>query len=46
MKGKFESEGNMFVWENLVMESVSDQSPYDPENTPMRRFLYIINPEN
>jgi len=42
MKQKFESEENLFVWENLMMESVSDQSPYDPEKTPMRRYLYII----
>ena len=42
MKEKFESEGNLFVWENLKMESVSDQSPFDPEKTPMRRYLYIV----
>ena len=42
MKEKFESEGNLFVWENLMMESVSDQSPYDPEKTVMRRYLYIV----
>ncbi|MBN2076180.1 MAG: methyltransferase domain-containing protein [Dehalococcoidales bacterium] len=42
MKGKFESEGNLFIWENLMMESVSDQSPYNPEKTPMRRYLYIV----
>ena len=44
IKEKFESEGNLFVWENLMMESVSDQSPYDPEKTPMRRYLYIVKP--
>ena len=43
MKAQFVSEGNLFVWENLMMESVSDKSPYDPEKTPMRRYLYIIN---
>ena len=42
MKEKFETEGNLFVWENLKMESVSDQSPFDPEKTPMRRYLYIV----
>ena len=42
MKEKFESEGNLFVWENLMMESVSDQSLYNPEKTPMRRYLYIV----
>lgn len=42
MKKKFESEGNLFVWENLIMESVSDQLPYNPENTPMRRYLYVV----
>jgi SAM-dependent methyltransferase len=42
MKEKFDSEGNLFVWENLMMESVSDQSPYNPGKTPMRRYLYIV----
>jgi hypothetical protein len=42
MKEQFESEGNLFVWENLMAESVSDQSLYDPEKTPMRRYLYIV----
>ncbi|MFC1948089.1 class I SAM-dependent methyltransferase [Chloroflexota bacterium] len=42
MKGKFESEGNLFVWENLMIESVSDQSPYDPEKTVMKRYLYVV----
>jgi SAM-dependent methyltransferase len=42
LKEKFESEGNLFVWENLMMESVGDQSPYNPEKIPMRRYLYII----
>jgi SAM-dependent methyltransferase len=46
MKKKFESEGNLFIWENLMMESVSDQSPYDPGKTPMRRYLYIVNTIN
>ncbi|UCC16492.1 MAG: methyltransferase domain-containing protein [Dehalococcoidales bacterium] len=42
MKEKFESEGNLFVWENLMLESVSDHYPYDPEKTSMRRYLYIV----
>ncbi|UCD08302.1 MAG: class I SAM-dependent methyltransferase [Dehalococcoidales bacterium] len=42
MKEQFESEGNLFVWDNLMMESVSDQSSYDPRKTPMRRYLYIV----
>jgi 2-polyprenyl-3-methyl-5-hydroxy-6-metoxy-1,4-benzoquinol methylase len=46
MREKFESEGNLFVWENLMVESISDQFPYDPENTPMRRYLYIIDTRN
>lgn len=46
MKEKFELEGNLFVWENLMMESVADQSPYDSEKTPMRRYLYIIKERN
>ena len=46
MKEKYESEGNLFVWENLMMESVADKSSYDPEKTSMRRYLYIIKARN
>ena len=46
MKEKFESEGNLFVWENLMMESVSDQFHYDPDKTPMRRYLYTVKARN
>ncbi len=42
MKENFELEGNLFVWENLMMESVSEKFPYDPEETAMRRYLYIV----
>jgi SAM-dependent methyltransferase len=46
MKERFELEGNLSVWENLMMESIDNQSPYNPESTSMRRYLYIINSKN
>lgn len=41
MRENFELEGNTFIWENLIMESISSKEPYDPEVTSMKRYLYI-----
>ena len=37
----FEAEGNAFVWKNLMRESVSNQEPYSPAVTRIRRYLYV-----
>lgn len=42
MREKFDLEGNTFIWENLIMESISSQEPYDLEVTSMKRYLYIV----
>ena len=42
MREAFEAEGNSFVWENLMMESISIREAYDLTVSPMRRYLYIV----
>lgn len=43
LKVEFESENLIFIWKNLVEESVSSREPYNPEETRMKRYLYIIH---
>lgn len=42
MQRAFEEEGNTFIWQNLMAESVSSSDPYDPAASPMRRYLYDV----
>ena len=42
MKEAFEREGNRFIWENLMAESVADPEPFDPTRLHMRRSLYHV----
>lgn len=42
MQEAFEIEGNSFVWENIMRESIHNQEAYDPTVSPMRRYLYIV----
>jgi SAM-dependent methyltransferase len=43
MREAFEAEGNLFVWKNLMMESIPNREAYDPTVSQMRRYLYIVN---
>jgi ubiquinone/menaquinone biosynthesis C-methylase UbiE len=41
LEASFEAEGNRFIWENLMAESIDDPAPFDPVKHPPR-YLYII----
>ena len=41
MRHAFEREGNLFIWENQMAESVKDPGPYDPSRHGGSRHLYI-----
>jgi hypothetical protein len=41
MKADFEAEGNGFIWENLMAESIEEPSPFDPIKHP-QRYLYHV----
>jgi len=38
----FEKEGNTFIWENIMRESLSGSEPYDPAVHKMSRYLYLV----
>ncbi len=42
LQAEFEAEGNRFIWENLMTESVASDAPFDAHNPPVRRYLYHI----
>jgi ubiquinone/menaquinone biosynthesis C-methylase UbiE len=42
MQKAFEDEGNTFIWENLMRESIASPEPYNPEISSMRRYLYHV----
>lgn len=38
----FEDEGNTFIWENLVRESIASPSPYNRDTSSTSRYLYHV----
>lgn len=42
LREAFEEEGNTFIWQNLITESVSSLAPYDPATSSIRRYLYYV----
>jgi ubiquinone/menaquinone biosynthesis C-methylase UbiE len=42
MRTEFEAEANLFIWENLMTESLDESIPFDPSNPYMKRFLYHV----
>jgi len=38
----FEKEGNTFIWENIMRESLPGSEPYDPAIHKISRYLYIV----
>jgi ubiquinone/menaquinone biosynthesis C-methylase UbiE len=42
LEDAFRVEGNTFIWENLMAESVASAEPYDPERCKARRYLHIV----
>jgi len=42
LRAAFEAEGNGFIWQNLMTESIADERPYDPDRLPFGRYLYLI----
>jgi SAM-dependent methyltransferase len=42
LKEAFEEEGNRFIWENLMIESLDSTTPYDPEDCSTPRYLYHV----
>ena len=42
LKLAFEAEGNTFIWENLVQESIADPAPFNPLAPRVRRYLYHV----
>ena len=41
MRSAFEREGNLFIWENQMAESIKDAGPYDPAKHSTSRHLYL-----
>jgi ubiquinone/menaquinone biosynthesis C-methylase UbiE len=42
MRADFEAEENLFIWENLMTESLDDSTAFDPSNPYIKRFLYHV----
>ena len=42
LENAFKAEGNAFIWENLMAESVASAEPYDSELCKARRYLHIV----
>ena len=42
MRKSFEDEGNTFIWENLMTESVASPEPYNRDASSMKRYLYHV----
>ncbi|MCW4037510.1 MAG: class I SAM-dependent methyltransferase [Candidatus Bathyarchaeota archaeon] len=42
LRKDFEAEGNRFIWENIMAESLDDANSYDSANCSRPRYLYRI----
>jgi len=42
MRKAFEDEGNTFIWENLMEESVASPEPYNRDTSSISRYLYHV----
>jgi ubiquinone/menaquinone biosynthesis C-methylase UbiE len=42
MRGEFEAEGTMFLYDHLIAESDKGEGPYDPRTVSMARYLYQV----
>ena len=42
MQKAFEDEGNTFIWENLITESIASPSPYNRDISSTSRYLYHV----
>jgi len=42
MRKSFEDEGNTFIWENLMRESISSSEPYNRDTSSASRYLYHV----
>ena len=42
MREAFEDEGNTFIWENLMTESIASQEPYNPDMPSVSRYLFHV----
>jgi len=42
MRKAFADEGNTFIWENLMAESIASPEPYNPDVSSMKRYLYHV----
>jgi hypothetical protein len=46
MQKAFEDEGNTFIWENLMTESVDSPEPYNRDTSSTARYLYHVRKDN
>ncbi len=42
MRKAFEDEGNAFIWENLMRESIASPDPYNRDTSSTSRYLYHV----
>jgi ubiquinone/menaquinone biosynthesis C-methylase UbiE len=42
MRGEFEAEGTMFLYDHLIAESDKGEGAYDPQTVRMARYLYQV----
>ena len=42
MRKAFEDEGNTFIWENLMRESIASPEPYNRDTSATSRYLYHV----
>lgn len=42
MQAEFEKEGTLFLYNHLIAESESGESPYDPQTCHLSRYLYHV----
>jgi 2-polyprenyl-3-methyl-5-hydroxy-6-metoxy-1,4-benzoquinol methylase len=42
MQKTFEDEGNAFIWENLMRESIATPEPYNLDSSSIKRYLYHV----
>jgi len=42
MRKVFEDEGNTFIWENLMRESIASPEPYNRDRSSISRYLYHV----
>lgn len=46
LKDAFEAEGNGFICDNLLTESVASDAPFDAVHSGVRRYLYCAAPQS